>query len=68
MSYKVFQESHSQYLSYETMAFSNSPNRISSVVRVTIGKENIRMSTGIVIRTLNIEVISDIELEIGQVD
>jgi PHD/YefM family antitoxin component YafN of YafNO toxin-antitoxin module len=68
MSYMVFQESHSQNLSYETVAFSNSPNRISSVVRVTIGKENIRMSTGIVIRTLDIEVISDIELEIGQVD
>jgi hypothetical protein len=68
MSYMVFQESHIQNLSYETVAFSNSPNRISNDVRVTIGKENIRMSTGIVIRTLDIEVISDIEPELGQVD
>jgi hypothetical protein len=65
----VFQQSHSQPLSYNTLASSNLPiNRIPDDVRVTIGKENIRMSTGIVIRTLDIEFISDIELETGQVN
>jgi hypothetical protein len=64
----IFQESHSQNFSYETVVSSNSPKRTSNDVRVTIGKENIRMSTGIDIRTLDIEVISDIEPEIGQVD
>jgi hypothetical protein len=68
MSYMVFRESHSQNLSYETVSFSNTQNRLSNDVRVTIGENNIRMSTGLVIRTLDIEVESDIKLETGQGD
>jgi hypothetical protein len=64
MSYMVFRESHTQKLRYETVAFRDSPNRISNDVKVTIGGKNIQMSRGIVIRTLDIEFKSDIELEI----
>jgi hypothetical protein len=67
----VFLESNDQPLSYNALAFGNlngPMDRISDNIRLTFGQQKIRMSTDLVIRTLDIEVKSDIELETVQVD
>jgi hypothetical protein len=66
-SHVVFQEIKGLPLSYDTLGLINRPRKLHpfatpQAIRVTRGERNIRMSTGTVIRTL------DIELETYKVD